>query len=101
MEKNTIKIKNKILQNFGRPFIVAEVGVNHNGELKKAIKMIDVAKEAGCDAVKFQTFKAKEIVKEKKLKYRYISQGVINESMNKMFKRYELRRILGENCKSL
>ena len=64
--------------------------------------MIDVAKEAGCDAVKFQTFKAKEIVKEK-LKYRYISQGkVINESMNKMFKRYELsEEILGENCKSL
>jgi len=93
MKKNSIKIKNKILQNFGRPFVVAEVGVNHNGELKKAIKMIDVAKKAGCDAVKFQTFKANEIVKEKKLKYKYISQGkVVNESMNKMFKRYELSK---------
>jgi len=35
-------------------FIVAEIGINHNGDVELAKKMIDVAKNAGCDAVKFQ-----------------------------------------------
>src|SRR5688572_15453690 len=35
-------------------FIIAEIGINHNGDLEIAKKLIDVAKEAGCDAVKFQ-----------------------------------------------
>lgn len=41
-------------------YIIAEVGSNHNQDFNIAIDMIDKAKEAGCDAVKFQTFKAKE-----------------------------------------
>ena len=40
--------------------IIAEAGVNHNGSFKTATDMIDVAKEAGADAVKFQTFKAND-----------------------------------------
>ena len=36
------------------PFIIAEIGINHNGDIKIAKKLIDMAKEAGCDAVKFQ-----------------------------------------------
>lgn len=91
MQNKILKIKNRILKNFGKPFITAEVGINHNGSIKKALKMIDVAKQCGCDAVKFQTFKADEIVKDKKLKFKYTSKKkVICESMNKMFKRYEL-----------
>jgi N-acetylneuraminate synthase len=39
---------------FRRPFVVAEIGLNHNGDISIAKKLIDVAKEAGCDAVKFQ-----------------------------------------------
>jgi len=46
----------------GEPcFIIAEAGVNHNGDVNLAKKLIDVAKEAGADAVKFQTFKAEEL----------------------------------------
>ena len=37
-------------------FIIAEAGVNHNGNLNLAKELIDVAKEAGADAIKFQTF---------------------------------------------
>ena len=37
-------------------FLIAEVGVNHNGDLKKALKLINHASKAGFDAVKFQTF---------------------------------------------
>lgn len=42
------------------PMIVGEVGVNHNGSLERALEMVGVAKDAGCDGVKFGTFKAAE-----------------------------------------
>ena len=39
----------------GEPvFIIAEAGVNHNGELAKALELVDIARDAGADAVKFQ-----------------------------------------------
>ena len=39
-----------------RPFIIAEAGVNHGGNLKNAIKYVDIAKQAGADAIKIQTY---------------------------------------------
>ena len=42
-------------------FVIAEAGVNHNGEVDKAVALIDAAAEAGADAVKFQTFQAEEV----------------------------------------
>ena len=71
--------------------VVAEIGINHNGELERALEMIHVAKSAGCDAVKFQTFKAKEFVNDPSQMYTYRSQGKeTTESMLTMFERYEL-----------
>ena len=52
--------------------VIAEAGVNHNGELEKALKMIEVAAIAGADYVKFQTFTAKKLV-TKRAKKRSIS----------------------------
>ncbi len=73
------------------PLVVAEVGINHNGDLGRAIEMIHVAKSAGCDAVKFQTFKAKEFVNDSSQMFTYFSQGKeVTESMLAMFQRYEL-----------
>lgn len=47
----------------GEPvFVIAEAGVNHNGDLKIALDLVDVAADAGADAVKFQTFKAENII---------------------------------------
>jgi len=75
------------------PFIVAEAGINHNCELEKAIEMVRVAKRAGADAVKFQTFKADEFIGDPAQAYTYISQGKeVTESMLEMFRRYELPR---------
>jgi N-acetylneuraminate synthase len=52
--KNTVKIGDKIVGK-GQPcYVVAEIGINHNGDLDIAKKLIDVAAQAGCDAVKFQ-----------------------------------------------
>ena len=73
------------------PFIIAEVGLNHNGELDRALEMIAVAKKAGVDAVKFQTFKAAEFVGDPAQTFTYKSQGKpVTESMLEMFRRYEL-----------
>lgn len=90
MGVNEIKIDGKTIGRNFPPFIIAEAGLNHNGDLEKAFEMISVAKKAGVDAVKFQTFKAHEIIEDKELTYSYKSQGkVITESMYEMFKRCE------------
>jgi len=57
-----IRIGNKLIGEEEPCFIIAEAGVNHNGSVEMAKKLIDAAKAAGADAVKFQTFKAEEIV---------------------------------------
>lgn len=75
------------------PFIIAEVGINHNGEIEKVYAMIKVAREAGADAVKFQTFKAEEFVGDPEMTFTYRSQGrEVTESMLEMFRRYEFKR---------
>ena len=72
-------------------FIIAEAGVNHNGDINLAKKLIDVAKEAGADAVKFQTFKAENLVSKsaKKADYQVENTGN-NESQYEMIKKLEL-----------
>lgn len=73
-----------------KPFIIAEVGVNHNGSIARAKKMILEAKKAGADAVKFQTFKADELCTDNKQLFTYFSKGKkVTEPMMKMFKRLE------------
>lgn len=57
-----IKIGKKIISNKSPVFIIAEAGVNHNGQLDLALKLVDAAARAGADAVKFQTFKAEQVV---------------------------------------
>lgn len=49
-----IKIGKKVIKNFGKPYIIAEACINHQGNLDLAMEMIHVCKNAGCDAVKFQ-----------------------------------------------
>jgi N,N'-diacetyllegionaminate synthase len=85
-----IKIKDRKIGNNHLPFIIAETGINHNGNLERAFQMITVAKESGADAVKFQTFKAEEFISDHSQMFTYFSKGEkITESMFEMFKRYE------------
>jgi N,N'-diacetyllegionaminate synthase len=75
------------------PFIMLEAGINHNGDIALARQMIRVAKQAGADAIKFQTFKAAEFVGDPALTFTYQSQGKsVTESMLEMFRRYEFSR---------
>ena len=72
-------------------FIIAEAGVNHNGSVETAKKMIDVAAEAGADAVKFQTFKAEEVVCKFAQKAQYQKKTMDgSESQLEMIKKLEL-----------
>jgi len=81
------------------PFCIAEVGLNHNGDINIALKMIEVAKMAGANAVKFQTFKAEEFCGDITQEYVYRSQGTpVSEKMLEMFRRHEFTR---ENWKKI
>lgn len=84
-------------------FIIAEAGVNHNGSLFLAKKLVDEAKKAGVDAIKFQTFKAENIVTKKAIQadYQKKNSGEIT-SQYCMLKKLELSfedfKILKEYC---
>jgi N-acetylneuraminate synthase/N,N'-diacetyllegionaminate synthase len=67
----TIKIENKIISPNNPVFFIAEAGVNHNGSIKNAKKLVDIAKKCGADAVKFQSFKTENIILEKAPKSKY------------------------------
>ena len=74
-----------------RTFIIAEAGVNHNGDIEIAKKMIDAASVAGADAVKFQTFKAERIVSINAPKAEYQIENTNNtESQYQMLKKLEI-----------
>jgi N-acetylneuraminate synthase len=72
-------------------FIIAEAGVNHDGDLDKAIRLVEVAAAAGADAVKFQTFSAARLVSSSAPKAEYQKRGTsAAESQFEMLKRLEL-----------
>ena len=72
-------------------FIIAEAGVNHNGSIELAFKLIDAAVESGADAVKFQTFKAENLVSKNAEKAEYQKKTTdASESQFDMIKSLEL-----------
>lgn len=74
-----------------RTLIIAEAGVNHNGDINLAKKLIDAAAEAGADYVKFQTFKSENLVQKTAKKADYqIENTKNNDSQLEMLKKLEL-----------
>ena len=74
-----------------RIYIIAEAGVNHNGDFALAKKMIEKAKKAGADAVKFQTFRTEKLVSAFAPKAEYQMQTTdCKESQMNMLKKLEL-----------
>lgn len=86
-----IKIKNKTIGENQPVFIIAEAGVNHNGNFELAKKLINVAKEAGADAVKFQTFKSENVTSKYTSNTPYAERNIgKKETMLEMIKKLEI-----------
>jgi N-acetylneuraminate synthase len=75
-----------------RTIIIAEAGVNHNGDIENAFKLVDAAVDAGVDYVKFQTFKAEKLVSKvaKKADYQIQNTNNSEDSQYTMLKKLEL-----------
>ena len=84
----TITINNRKVGKGESAYIIAEAGLNHNGSLKLAMQLVDAAIEAGCDAVKFQTFKAESRISKKIKAVKYAETVIgLEETLFDMFER--------------
>ena len=100
-----IKIGNKKV-GIGHPlYFIADIAANHDGDIKRAFKLIELAKEAGADAAKFQNFKAKTIVSQKgfdQLGGQFSHQSSWKKSVYHVYKdasvSYEWTQKLKEKC---
>jgi N-acetylneuraminate synthase/N,N'-diacetyllegionaminate synthase len=86
-----VQIGEKVIGEGLPVFVIAEIGVNHNGDLTMARKLIDVAVKAGADAVKFQTFQADQLATAEAPKADYQLQSTsADESQLEMLRKLEL-----------
>lgn len=90
----------------GKTYIIAEVGVNHDGDILKAVELINKAKESGADCVKFQTFRASKIATPITPKAKYqLKVTDKKESQLEMLKKLELTyndfKFLNSKCKEI
>ncbi len=85
------KVEKRKKEENNKAYIIAEIGINHNGRKDLAIEMIQAAAKCGADAVKFQNYETEDFITDKEILYTYKSQGRDKtESQYKMFKRCEL-----------
>ena len=88
-----MKIENRKIGSGEKCFIIAEAGVNHNGDVDRALKMIELAANAGADAIKFQTFDSEYLVSKSAPKALYQEKNTgTEENQFQMLKKLELPR---------
>ncbi len=88
MKETDILIGPKIIGSGSKIFVVAEIGINHNGSVSQAEKMIEAAAKSGADAVKFQSFRADRLLIPSRDRYAQQTDGA--ESAYQMLRRCEL-----------
>jgi N,N'-diacetyllegionaminate synthase len=87
------KIGKHIIGN--RTFIIAEAGSNHNGDIKQALKLIDIAANSGADAVKFQLFKAENFIEETSKNFKFLQKYEFQYNwLKKLIKHCKKKNIL-------
>ena len=102
---NQIKLGKRIVNKFSEPYIIAEIGVNHEGSLENAKRLIELAKEGGADAAKFQSYKASKIASKNSPSYWDLSKET-TKSQYELFKKYDNFNEkdyikLAEHCKKI
>lgn len=86
-----VSLQGRMVGDGHAPFIIAEAGLNHNGSLDLALRLIEEAKKAGCDAVKFQTYSAAHRVSNAVKKAQYAEQITgLEENIYELLSRLEL-----------
>jgi len=98
MRPEEIVIDEKAIGVSCRTFVIAEIGINHDGDVERAADLIDAAAASGADAVKFQTFRADLLLAGDR--DRLAQQGNGRESAREMFRRLELGREAHEKLKA-
>jgi len=83
-----IKLGSKTITRISSPYIIAEIGVNHEGSLSKAFELIHAAKESGADAAKFQTYKAEKLASVNSPSYWDLNMEPTT-SQFELFKKYD------------
>lgn len=76
--KTTFKLGSSLVGPNERPYYIADIGANHDGDINRAFKLIELAKEAGAHAAKFQNFQASKIVSE--VGFKQLSQKLSHQS---------------------
>ncbi len=90
---NKFKIGKNIIGN--KTFIIAEAGSNHNGDIKQALKLIDIAANSGADAVKFQLFKAENFIEKTSKNFKYLQKYEFQDNwLKKLVKHCKKKNIL-------
>lgn len=85
---NSIKLGKRVIDNNSEPYIIAEVGVNHEGSFEQALELINLAKEGGADAVKFQSYKAETLASKNSPAYWDTEEEKTTSQFN-LFKKYD------------
>ena len=75
-----IKVEGKTIGDNSPVYIIGEAGINHNGQIKNAKKMVDIAKKSGADAIKFQTFKAEDLTTPDSIYYKVFKKAELDYS---------------------
>ena len=87
-DKPQIRLGDRLVSADSEPYVIAEIGVNHEGSLDKAKKLIELAKEGGADAAKFQTYKAKKLASKNSPSYWDLSKEPTT-SQRTLFEKYD------------
>lgn len=103
-----IKIDGHLIKNFGEPYVIAEIGANHNGDMDLARKMIQSAKDCGAHAAKFQSWTPKSLIAKEEYERNQSYDdspkkhfGSLEEMVTKYYLREEQHFELKEFCKEI